>query len=144
MIGDTNGELIGRLLLATSGCYDQGDGVDPPLSELYFPTGLALSAGATRLYAISSDFDLQYNAGALHALDLVRIRALVPKECGSDATTGWRDGEEIDYASVDLPDGYRDEASGDDVPPSRTRTWIAVTALVVAAAIVAAIVMGRW
>jgi hypothetical protein len=73
------------LSVAASGCYDQGDGVDPPLGELYFPTGLALSVGATRLYAISSDFDLQYNGGAVHALDLERIRQLIPRECGSDA-----------------------------------------------------------
>jgi hypothetical protein len=76
------------LLLLSAGataCYDQGDGIDPPLGDLYFPTGLALSAGETRLYAISSDFDLQYNGGALHALDLTRVRALVPRECASDA-----------------------------------------------------------
>ncbi len=71
--------------LLACGCYDQGNGVDPPLDELYFPTGLVVSPGATRLYAISSDFDLQYNAGALHALDLVRIRSLVPQECDADS-----------------------------------------------------------
>lgn len=76
------------LLLLSAGataCYDQGDGIDPPLGDLYFPTGLALSVGATRLYAISSDFDLQYNGGALHAIDLTRVRALIPHECTSDA-----------------------------------------------------------
>lgn len=77
--------LVLLLSVAATGCYDQGDGIDPPLGDLYFPTGLALSAGHTRLYAISSDFDLQYNGGALHALDLTRVRALIPRECGSDA-----------------------------------------------------------
>lgn len=79
--------FVFALLLSStaSGCYDQGDGVDPPLDELYFPTGLTLSAGATRLYAISSDFDLQYNGGAVHAIDLERVRTLIPTQCGSDA-----------------------------------------------------------
>lgn len=79
-----HGLVLLLLSAGATGCYDQGDGVDPPLGDLYFPTGLALSAGATRLYAISSDFDLQYNGGALHALDLVRVRSLVPRECWSD------------------------------------------------------------
>ena len=74
----------------------------------------------------------------------VAIGAAACKECGSDATTGWRDSQEIDYASVDLPDGYRDEAQGDEVPTARTKTWIVVTAIVVVIAIVAAIAMGRW
>jgi ribosomal protein L40E len=74
----------------------------------------------------------------------VPVGASACKECGSDATTGWRDSQEIDYASVDLPDGYRDDARGDELPAVRTKTWIAVTALVLAAVLVAAIVMGLW
>lgn len=74
----------------------------------------------------------------------VPVGAAACKECGSDADTGWRDSQEIDYASVDLPDGYRDDARGDELPPARTKAWIVVTALVVAAAIVAAIALGRW
>lgn len=31
------------------------------------------------------------------------------RECGSDATTGWQDGDEIDYQSIDIPDGYGPE-----------------------------------
>jgi len=27
-------------------------------------------------------------------------------ECGSDAETGWKDAEEVEYASVEIPDFY--------------------------------------
>ena len=76
----------------------------------------------------------------------VPVGAAACKECGSDATTGWRDAEDIEYASVDLPDGYRDGdgGGGDDVPPARTKTWVVVTALVLAAVLIAAICSGLW
>lgn len=61
----------------------------------------------------------------------VPIGSKVCRECGSDASTGWQDGEEIDYQSLDLPDGY---AAGDDHPggpvSERRKLWIAITALV--------------
>jgi len=31
------------------------------------------------------------------------------RECGSDASTGWQDADEIDYKSIDIPDGYGPE-----------------------------------
>ncbi|MBK7586435.1 MAG: hypothetical protein IPI67_40380 [Myxococcales bacterium] len=71
--------------LAVSGCYDTGAGVEPPLERIYFPVGLALSPGQTRLYVVNSDFDLQYNGGSLQAFDLTRLRELLPKACESDA-----------------------------------------------------------
>ena len=36
----------------------------------------------------------------------VRAGRLACPECGSDARTGWQEQEEIDYQSVDVPDGY--------------------------------------
>ena len=42
-------------------------------------------------------------------------------ECGSDAETGWKDAEEIDYQSIELPDD-REPA------PARSRVgwWVAL------------------
>ena len=61
----------------------------------------------------------------------VAVGSLVCRECGSDASTGWQSSEEIDYQSLDLPDGY---ATGDDHPggavSSRTKPWVVITALV--------------
>ena len=73
----------------------------------------------------------------------VRMGAKVCRECGSDSTTGWQGQDEIDYASVDLPDGYRDvdDPDGNELPASRTPTWVRWTALVVVGALVATVVV---
>jgi hypothetical protein len=64
--------LIG--LVADNGCYDTGDGTAPPLQRFYFPVGLEVSHGGTVLYAVNSNFDLQYNGGTLQSYDLRLIR----------------------------------------------------------------------
>ncbi len=76
--------ILGPCLLLTA-CFSPGEGQEPPLDRLYFPTGLAIDSSADRLYVANSDFDLQYNGGALQAVDLGRLRGLVRKYCESDA-----------------------------------------------------------
>ena len=51
-----------------------GGGTAPPTNSFYFPTGLAVSKGGNVLYAINSDFDLQWNGGTLQSYDLFQIR----------------------------------------------------------------------
>ncbi|MBZ0154410.1 MAG: zinc-ribbon domain-containing protein [Planctomycetes bacterium] len=58
----------------------------------------------------------------------VSLGARSCRECGSDATTGWLDEQEIDYTGVDLPDGYRDPAQSDFVAAKRP-LWVVVVAL---------------
>src|SRR5262245_18760560 len=41
-------------------------------------------------------------------------RAACPA-CGSDDATGWRSAEDVDYLSVELPDGYAESDSIEDV-----------------------------
>src|SRR5678815_1241491 len=74
---------LGFLLLAGApivslqnvGCYPAaGEGVDPPAFSFYFPVGLAVSKGGNVLYAVNSDFDLQWNGGTIQSLDLRMIR----------------------------------------------------------------------
>lgn len=74
---------LGFLLLAGApvvssqnvACYPAaGEGVDPPAFGFYFPVGLAVSKGGNVLYAINSDFDLQWNGGTIQSLDLRMIR----------------------------------------------------------------------
>ena len=51
-------------------CYPAaGEGVDPPAFTFYFPVGLAVSKGGNVLYAVNSDFDLQWNGGTIQSLD---------------------------------------------------------------------------
>ncbi len=64
---------VGGALLA-AGCYDTGDGSTPPIDAFYFPVGLQVSHGGTVLYAVNSNFDLQYNGGTLQSYDLRLIR----------------------------------------------------------------------
>ena len=55
-------------------CYDAGDGTAPPTNTFYFPVALQVSHGGNVLYAINSDFDLQYNGGTIQSYDLHQIR----------------------------------------------------------------------
>jgi hypothetical protein len=93
-------------------CYSQGDGTPPPRDSFYFPVGLATSANGTVLYAVNSDFDLQYNGGTIQSYDLRKIR-------------------EAAYDLVDVPanvppgcpytpPGYRADGSGTRYPLGET------------------------
>ncbi len=69
--------LLSALLLGA--CFPAGEGNDPPSDGFYFPVGVALDADASHLFVVSSDFDLQFNAGRVHSLDLERLtKALGP------------------------------------------------------------------
>ncbi len=60
---------------AVPSCFSGGGGgTDPPTSTFYFPVGLAVSSGGNALYAVNSDFDLQWNGGTLQSYDLFLIR----------------------------------------------------------------------
>jgi len=67
------------------GCFDPGEGIEPPTDDVYFPVGLALDETASFLYIANSDFDLQYNAGTLQSWDLDALRERLPRHCGTDA-----------------------------------------------------------
>jgi hypothetical protein len=84
--------LIPGVLL--SGCFGPGEGVEVPKDEIYFPVGLALSRDvdpakqslpADFLFVVSSDFDLQYNGGAVQSYDLNVLVDKLPRRCVVDA-----------------------------------------------------------
>ena len=60
--------------VASPACYTAGNGTPPPMNSFYYPTGLAVSSGGNVLYAINSDFDLQWNGGTLQSYDLFKLR----------------------------------------------------------------------
>lgn len=62
-----------------SGCYATDKGPEPPPASLYFPTGIAISPGGTALFLTNSDFDLQYTGGTVQAIDLARLRKMLPR-----------------------------------------------------------------
>jgi len=76
--------------LILSGCFGPGEGVEVPQGEIYFPVGVALDAAKPEeapkhLYVVSSDFDLQYNGGAVQSYDLKTLfEKSVPVPCDAD------------------------------------------------------------
>jgi len=65
----------------------------------------------------------------------VQVGAKVCRECGSDDSTGWQSSEEIDYQSLDIPDGYGPD---DELEARGGRSWVfPVVALVLAVAMAA-------
>lgn len=85
-----------------SGCFGPGEGVEVPVDEIYFPVGLATDRvvddhfegrpHADHLFVVSSDFDLQYNGGAIQSYDLGELSAKLPVRCTEEtAATDCKD-----------------------------------------------------
>ena len=70
--------LVPCLLL--SGCFD-AEGVEVPQGQIYFPVGLALDQESEHLFVVSSDFDLQYNGGAIQSYALNALGSKLPTIC---------------------------------------------------------------
>ena len=68
----------------------------------------------------------------------VAVGSPVCRECGSDASTGWLSSDDVDYTSVEIPDGVPEAAVGNG---SLRRVWIAIVAIVVALALLALAVL---
>ena len=59
-------------------------------------------------------------------------------ECGSNAETGWKSAEEIDYLSVDLPEGYGDEEEPTPQERRKRSVWWTAAILALLAALILA------
>ncbi len=125
--------------LLVSGCYSSGDGTAPPLDDFYYPVGLRVSAEGTVLYAINSDFDLQYNGGTVQSYDLRKIRADVLKieadPTAPDVPLLRRDS--LPGACPSAPPLFKSDGSGQReplgeacVPPVDSRTYVRSSAVV--------------
>lgn len=83
--------LVVPCLTVLCGCYGTDKGVEVPVDEIYFPVGLALDPRPNPrdtkrnapqfLYAVSSDFDLQYNGGAVQSYKLDDLEQAMPAPC---------------------------------------------------------------
>lgn len=73
--------LLPALAFAGAACVEELPQAAPPRDQLYFPSGAALSPegadGGQLLLVASSNFDLRYRAGVLHAFDVAAIDELV-------------------------------------------------------------------
>jgi len=84
---------VARVLLgaaALSGlapaCFSGAGGTNPPQQSFYFPVGLVVSSGGNILYAVNSDFDLQWNGGTLQSYDLFLLRHDVAELINANVT----------------------------------------------------------
>lgn len=76
--GTAIGLLAGAISLSgPAGCFALGEGLEPPLQGLYYPTAIVTSPGGRALYVVNSDFDIQYTGGTVQAVDLVSLRSCV-------------------------------------------------------------------
>ena len=71
-----------------SGCFGPGQGVEVPQDQIYFPVGLALDKDAKHVFVVSSDFDLQYNGGAVQSYDLDKLQKALPSVCNGPEDCG--------------------------------------------------------
>lgn len=76
----------------------------------------------------------------------VPVGSKVCRECGSDASTGWQSSEEIDYQSLDIPDGYgdADDPQGGAGSEPRRRWLMLATLVLVALLVIALLALGLW
>lgn len=68
-----------------------------------------------------------------------RAGRLACPECGSDAATGWRSGEDIEYESLELPE--RDDAPV--APRALSKRFMLIAAVLALAGFAALAVLGR-
>ncbi len=74
--------LVPSLFLV--GCFGPGEGLEVPEDEIYFPVGVSMDARGEHLFVVSSDFDLQYNGGAIQSYDLNKLTAHIQRTCASN------------------------------------------------------------
>ena len=67
-----------------------------------------------------------------HCGAVIAAGRLACPECGSDASTGWKSAEEIDYQAVELPDDESD-------PRARSRGMLWLMVLLVIAFVIAVV-----
>jgi len=76
------------LLVALAGCLPDTGGIDPPYDRLIFPVGLAVTADDSRLLAVNSNFDLEYNSGTLTAMDISDIEVAITPDTAEVSADG--------------------------------------------------------
>jgi hypothetical protein len=63
-------------------------------------------------------------------------------ECGSDAATGWQSSEEIDYQSLEVPEGYGEPTGSPEAVRRRAR-WPTLVFVLLLVALLLFLLRGR-
>lgn len=97
--------ILPALALLGAACAEEQPGVPPPLDQLYFPTGITLTPDQSMLLVVSSNLDLRFRSGVLHAFDVAKIDALADAatapNCPPEAP-GCSPGRELDLSPAAL------------------------------------------
>jgi hypothetical protein len=109
--------LVPSLFL--SGCFGAGEGLEVPEDEIYFPVGVSLDARGEHLFVVSSDFDLQYNGGAIQSYDLNKLTERIQRTCTSDADCAGLGTERCDAGAGLCLFGDGDFCFGDELAPNQ-------------------------
>jgi DNA-binding beta-propeller fold protein YncE len=120
---------------SVTACYSTGDGTKPPPTSLYYPVGLAVSQAGNVLYAVNSDFDLQWNGGTVQSYDLQSIRQHAAVTATGDQDLVVRAGVPLTrplngQCPQDLPEytsdqnGKRQPLGETCAPPVDSRTYV--------------------
>lgn len=71
------------LLFVPLSCAEEYIGENPPTKSFHFPTGIAISPVERTALVVSSNFDLGYNRGVVHSIDLDRVDAALLAKAGA-------------------------------------------------------------
>ena len=82
-----------------AGCPAGGDDLQPPRDSLVYPTALAVSPDASRLFAVNANSDLRWSSGSVLAMDLEAIDGLVSQWLALPLDPGKCQGREGPLAS---------------------------------------------
>lgn len=75
--------LFSTWLVLGLGCAEKYVGENPPTDQFHFPTGVAISPSERSALVVSSNFDLGYNRGVVHSIDLERLDAALTASAGA-------------------------------------------------------------
>jgi len=67
--------LLAALAVLAGGCLPDTSGIDPPSDRMIYPVGLATILDDQFLVVVNSNFDLEYNAGTVTAIDIRDLEA---------------------------------------------------------------------
>jgi hypothetical protein len=67
--------VLSAVLLA--GCTASGEDVEPPKTEIFFPTGAAVTPKQTHLFVANANSDLQWDSGSVSVFDLDAVDAKI-------------------------------------------------------------------
>lgn len=68
--------LLCLMLAGLAGCPAEGEEIQPPRDQLFFPTGLTVAPDSSVLFVANANSELRYNSGSISVIDLDAVGSL--------------------------------------------------------------------